>query len=86
MPWQVILDTRAERQLLDLPKRDRDAIRRALRDLALDPGAADIRKLLGRRDEWRLRVGRWRVIIEFDTQHGTMIALQVLPRDRAYRD
>ncbi len=45
----------------------------------------DMRKLRGRDDEWRLRVGDWRVRFRFDSQSGNVVVLRVLPRGRAYR-
>jgi len=43
---------------------------------------ADIVKLKGRRDEWRLRVGSYRII--FRSNHELLI-LRVLDRKEAYR-
>ena len=77
---------RAERDLASIPRRDREAIRRALLRLAADFSGSDVRKLSGRGDEWRLRVGRWRVIFEIDDKAELIIVSRVLPRDRAYRD
>lgn len=74
---------RAERDLLRLSDRDREAVRRALRRLEADPGSVDITKLYG--DEWRLRVGRWRVRFEMDNAAGILHIARVLPRKEAYR-
>ena len=49
-------------------------------------GRGDILPLRGTRDEWRLRVGDWRVRIQFDHDAHTIVVLHVLPRGRAYRD
>jgi mRNA-degrading endonuclease RelE of RelBE toxin-antitoxin system len=38
------------------------------------------------REEWRLRVGDWRVRMRFVAAHRTVVVLRVLPRGRAYRD
>ncbi|MCA1677782.1 MAG: hypothetical protein LC777_01945 [Actinobacteria bacterium] len=32
----------------------------------------------------RLRVGDWRVILELDESHRTIVVVRVLPRGRAY--
>jgi mRNA-degrading endonuclease RelE of RelBE toxin-antitoxin system len=44
---------------------------------------ANIKKLQGQRDEWRLRVGDWRVI--FSLRSGEIIVLDILNRRDAYR-
>jgi mRNA interferase RelE/StbE len=86
MPWRLAFTRRADRDLNDLTRRDREAVGRALERAAVEPGAADLRKLAGRENQWRLRVGRWRIILKLDTQAGLMLVARVLPRSRAYRD
>ena len=68
---------------LDRPIRDRvlDAVDR----LTGDPPHGDLVRLSGR-DEWRLRVGDWRVRCELDVERQVVLVLRVLPRGRAYRD
>jgi mRNA interferase RelE/StbE len=86
VPWQILVTPNARRELRDIPARDRAAIAEALDRLVDSPGSVGVRKLTGRSNEWRLRVGRWRVIFEFDNPQGTIRVLNVLPRDKAYRD
>ena len=86
MPWQLALTRRAQRDLDRLGDREREAIEARLGRMVDDPGGADVKKLGGRGDEWRLRVGRWRVILRLDNAAGTIYALRVLPRSEAYRD
>jgi mRNA interferase RelE/StbE len=45
----------------------------------------DVRKLKGFRDEWRLRVGDWRVRFKIDRQQRTLIILAIKPRGDAYK-
>jgi mRNA-degrading endonuclease RelE of RelBE toxin-antitoxin system len=80
MPWAVEITGPAERDLDRVSGRDRSAIERALGRVAADPGGADLKKLGGRVDEWRLRVGRWRAILRLDTRSGTITVLRVLRR------
>ncbi len=47
--------------------------------------AGDVVKLTGMDDEWRLRVGDWRVRFQRDAV-GVLQVTRVLPRGRAYRD
>jgi mRNA interferase RelE/StbE len=54
-----------------------NALERYLRD---DVG--DVKKLVGRHDEWRLRVGDWRVIFELEGDSVRVVA--VLLRRDAY--
>jgi mRNA interferase RelE/StbE len=86
MPWRVIITARAQRELDRLPRGDRLAVIEALDALPANFGAAAVKKLGGRTREWRLRVGRWRVIMELDNRSGVMTVTHVRPRPSAYRD
>ena len=76
---------RAARDLKHLPLDTQQRILLALERLAADPSQCDIRKLQGSEDEWRLRVGEWRVRFLY-APDGTIVVLRVLPRATAYRD
>jgi len=82
--WRVEITRRAQHDLhrLDPPVRER--IYEALDRLVGDPPAGDVVRLTGS-DEWRLRVGDWRVRFGLDSEARTVVVLRVRPRDRAYR-
>jgi len=75
----------AEKDLRRLDYGLQDRVRQALARLA-GTGHGDVRKLEGVPDEFRLRVGDWRVRFRFDDDTGTIDVLRVLPRGRAYPD
>ncbi len=81
--WSLEFERRAER---DLERLDRQVARRVLaaleRLVAHDP-SLDLRRLQGR-DEWRLRVGGWRVRLWLDFEARAVVVVRVLPRGRAY--
>ena len=83
--WRVEFAPRAERDLRRLDPPIRRRILDALDRLVADPPAGDVVKLTGR-EEWRLRVGDWRVRMRFDEARRTVAVVRVLPRGRAYRD
>ena len=71
----------------DIRRLDRQVAQRviaALDRLCGDPPVGDVVKLVGL-EEWRLRVGDWRVRFARDGS-GTIIVTRVLTRGRAYRD
>lgn len=65
MAWSLSFTSHARRQLRGLARRDRDAIGSALDRLVRNPGDTEFSKLGGRWDQWRLRVGRYRRIVQF---------------------
>lgn len=85
MPWKLIVTAGARKALREMAKEDRRAIGQALNRMIDDPASVDLTKLTGSTDEWRLRVGQWRVRLDLDNASGTMYAVRVLPRKEAYR-
>jgi mRNA interferase RelE/StbE len=78
----------SRRAVRDLQRMDRQVAERAraaARRFA-ETEQGDVRRLHGSDSEWRLRVGDWRVIFEFDDVAQAILVLHVLPRGRAYRD
>jgi len=69
-----------------VPIREQPRIRAAIDALEEFPNAGDIRKMQGGAEEWRLRVGDWRVRFALGRETRTIVVLRVLPRDKAYRD
>ena len=86
MRWRVIITPRAERELKGLQSRDQARIREALDGLTDFPRQGDLRKLRGREEEWRLRVGDYRVRFTPDSRNRVISILRVLPRSQAYRE
>jgi mRNA interferase RelE/StbE len=66
---------------LDPPIRKR--IWSALDRLLAEDRSLDVRRLTGS-EHFRLRVGDWRVIFDYDREAETLLIQRVLPRGRAY--
>jgi len=86
MPWRLERTRPAIRDMEHMPEDDRLRVEFTFARLLQDPGQVSLAKLGGRRDEWRVRVGSWRAIVQLDTATGVIRVLRVLPRGRAYRD
>ena len=84
MTWTVVLTASAQR---DLRRLDRPVATRILDALArlADTGQGDVTRLQGVADEWRLRVGDWRVRFRYEHPARTLVVLRILPRGQAYR-
>jgi mRNA interferase RelE/StbE len=79
-----VFSDRAQRDIGRLDRQVAQRVISALDRLCSDPPVGDVVKLTGS-EEWRLRVGDWRVRFARDDA-GTIIVTRVLPRGRAYRD
>ena len=84
--YEVLLEKRAAKQLERLDKSSKRRIIEALRDLRERGLAArlDLKKLKGYKNHYRLRVGSYRVLFEFQKPR-TFIVYAILPRKVAYR-
>ena len=86
MSRQLRWDDRALDALRRLERRNRATARRivAAAERLAETDRGDIKKLKGRLDLWRLRVGEWRAIFTTD-EPGTLTILTVEPRRDVYR-
>lgn len=91
MSWQIVFTPRSKKELQRLPALDRVQVYRALKRLSEDEPNLDIKKLWGDPPQWRLRVGKWRVIYtrsEAPNQDGqvvpTITVLNVFDRKDGY--
>jgi len=82
--WTVILTGSARRDLRRLEPPVAARILDALDRLATT-GQGDVQRLRGSIDEWRLRVGDWRVRFRYDLATQILEVLRIRPRGEAYR-
>jgi mRNA interferase RelE/StbE len=73
----------AEKELRRLDPPIRSRVLSGLDRLAADDRSLDVRRLTGS-EHFRLRVGDWRVIFDYDRETQTVLVRHVLPRGRAY--
>lgn len=84
--WRLEFASRARRDLKRLDPPIARRILAGIEGLIDDPPSGDRRKLTGHDDEWRLRVGDWRVRFTRHADTQMLVIQRVLPRGRAYRD
>lgn len=72
----------ARKQFLNLDKQTQIRIKAGIQRLAAVPPQGDILKLKGRENQYRLRIGSWRIIFRL-TDIVEIIA--ILPRGQAYK-
>ena len=86
MNRRVQYEAGAQKAILRLPLDAQQHIRAKL--LELERGhteGLDIKKLRGRRNEWRLRVGDYRIVYRPPSAEGIIWILRVEQRSDAYR-
>ena len=87
--FEVMVDKRVERDLTGIPGHVKDCLLELIAHLRIDPyrkrPGVDIRKLRGRRDSYRLRIGDYRILYSVDKTDRIVRVTTVVPRKTAYR-
>lgn len=83
--YEVVIERRAERDFRRLPPEIFDRIARAAQTLAENPRPEGCRKLEGSDNDWRIRVGDYRVLYEIDDSERIVRIMRVRHRRDVYR-
>lgn len=84
--WQLIVSKDALKALEAIPKKQRDRLWSAIKQLTNGPyeSGLDVKPLKAR-PEWRLRVGTWRVIFRVEQQKPLIAVVSISTRGDAYK-
>ena len=83
--WRYVLTPRARHDMRRLELSVRPRIFDAL-DRYVAQRLGDVAKLRGSSDQWRLRVGDWRIRFRLDSDNRVIVVVRVLHRSQAYRE
>lgn len=83
--YRVLLERAAEKDLRKLSPQVHDRVLAAIQGLAADPRPPGCRKLVGSRNDWRIRVGDYRVLYEIADAIRIVRVNRVRHRGDAYR-
>ena len=86
MSYQVIIPKPAQKQLDNLPKDIGDRMVEKILLFAEDPRPPGTKKLKGYDNEYRIRVGNYRIRYEIDDEQSIVTVLSCRHRKDAYRD
>jgi mRNA interferase RelE/StbE len=83
--YRVLLERSAERDLGRISSEVHDRIIKAIQGLANNPRPPGCRKLVGSKNDWRIRVGDYRVIYEIADAIRVVRVNRVRHRREVYR-
>jgi mRNA interferase RelE/StbE len=83
--YEILLERNAERDLKKLPKEIFDRVVLRIKSLSQNPKPPGTRKIVGSRNDWRIRVGDYRVIYEIDEEGRAIRIMRIRHRKQAYR-
>ena len=82
--YQIDYTPRAVKQLRDIRDARQSApIKRAIEKLAVNPCPPGCVKLVGEADQWRVRVGDWRIVYRVEDGRLVVVVIRVAARVRA---
>jgi mRNA interferase RelE/StbE len=83
--YRVLLERSAEKDLSRLSSETRDRIITAIRSLSGNPRPSGCRKLAGTKNDWRIRVGDYRVVYEVTDEIRVVRVGRIRHRREVYR-
>jgi mRNA interferase RelE/StbE len=83
--YRIFLERTAEKDLKNLPSRLHKRIIDALQKLTGEPRPRGCRKLTGGENDWRIRVGEYRIVYEIDDAAQVIRVNRVRNRREVYR-
>lgn len=83
--YELYLERAAERDLKRLSTEDFRRIVKHLKALADDPRPPGCRKISGSKNDWRVRVGPYRILYEINKGAKTVKVMRIIHRREAYR-
>lgn len=86
MSYELHIERHAEKDLNKLEESFFIAIATKIKRLADNPHPRGSKKITGSQNDWRLRVGDYRVLYEIDSKTKTIRIMRVKHRREAYRD
>jgi mRNA interferase RelE/StbE len=86
MQYELLIERNAEKDLKKLKISLFTKITTKIKDLADNPHPQGSRKITGSQNDWRLRIGNYRVLYEIDNKTKTIKIMRVKHRREAYRD
>lgn len=73
------------KQLQKLPRDAFEAALQAIIGLSKEPRPTGAKKLVGSHDDWRVRIGQYRIVYEIDDDAQVLTIYTVAKRSDAYR-
>jgi mRNA interferase RelE/StbE len=82
---EILLEQKAERDLKKLPAEMFNRIVPKIKELAKNPRPQGSRKITGSKNDWRIRVGDYRIIYEIDARAEIIRVMRIRHRKDVYR-
>ena len=85
MPYQIVIERRASKELSSLPRNAYFSIRKAIDAISANPRLRGYIKLEGEDNLYRYRVGDYRIIYQISDLIITVVIIKISHRKDVYR-
>lgn len=86
MKYELLIESRAEKDLKKLDTALFELITTEIRGLVENPHPPNSKKITGSKNDWRIRIGDYRVLYEIDSRNRVIRIMRVKHRREAYRN
>jgi mRNA interferase RelE/StbE len=86
MKYELFIESRAEKDLKKLEAALFKLILAEIENLSGNPHPHNSRKITGSKNDWRIRIGDYRVLYEIDNKNRTVKIMRIKHRRNAYRN
>jgi mRNA-degrading endonuclease RelE of RelBE toxin-antitoxin system len=80
MTWHVTIAGPAQKDFAKLPLKEQARARAVFVSMQADPFQGDLKRLKGRPNAWRRRVGNYRILFDLDFDQRHVVILAILRR------
>ncbi len=82
---KVYVEKSAQKDLKKIPLEELQKILEEIKKLSLNPRPAGCRKLTGSKNDWRIRIGNYRVVYEINDREKSIKVMIVRHRRNVYQ-
>ena len=83
--YKVYVEKSAQKDLKKIPLDDLQRIVEEIKKLSLNTRPKGCRKLTGSKDDWRIRIGNYRVVYEIDDREKSIRVMIIRHRRNVYQ-
>ena len=83
--YEILIEQRAEKNLLKIPRAIVERIIKHIICLRDNPRLYGTRKIIGNKDDWRMRIGDYRVVYEIQDDNKIIRIFRIKHRKDAYK-
>jgi mRNA interferase RelE/StbE len=83
--YEILLEKQAEKDLKNLPTQTFNRVIPAIKDLSVNPRPSGCLKVKNSLQDYRIRVGDYRIIYEIDDKNQILKVMRVRHRRESYR-